>query len=114
VSEPSESTAALGEELRSIVDHAEALLDAISDEGDAKLSSLRGRVSESIETARARVDEMQSDAERAGDKLAAVVSRWIEENPWTAVAIGAGAGLAIGLLLANRRRKTPNDDVPPQ
>lgn len=109
MNETSENTAAFGEELRSIVDHAEALLDAISDEGDPKLSSLRERVSASIETARAHVDEMEGDAERASEKAAAVIARWIEENPWTAVAIGAGAGLAIGLLLAARRRRAPDD-----
>ena len=111
MSQTSENTAALGEELRSIVDHAEALLEAISDEGDPKLSSLRERVAESIESARAHVEEMQSDAERASEGAAAVVARWIEENPWTAVAIGAGAGLAIGLLLARRLRKPPDADA---
>lgn len=111
MSQNSENTAALGEELRSIVDHAEALLDAISDEGDPKLSSLRERVAESIDAARTHVDEMQNDAERASEKAAAAFARWIEQNPWTAVAIGAGAGLAIGLLLASRRR-SPAADAP--
>ncbi len=109
MSQTSENTAALGEELRSIVDHAEALLEAISDEGDPKLSSLRERVSASIETAREHLDEMQSDAERASEKAAAAFGRWIEDNPWTAVAIGAGIGLAIGMVLAARRRGAPDD-----
>ena len=109
MSETSESAAALGEELRNIVDHAEALLEAISDEGDPKLSSLRERVSASIETARMHLDEMQVDAERASEKAVEALARWIEANPWTAVAIGAGAGLAIGLLLAGRRRRAPDD-----
>lgn len=111
MSETSENTAALGEELRSIVDHAEALLEAISDEGDPKLGSLRERVSESIDTARAHLDEMQNETERATEKAAVALARWIEENPWTAVAIGAGAGLAIGLLLASRLRRAPDDDA---
>lgn len=110
MSETSENTAALGEELRSIVDHAEALLEALSDEGEPKLSSLRARVSASIETARAHLDEMQSDTERVTEKAAAAFGRWIEANPWTAVAIGAGAGLAIGVLLASRRRSAPRAD----
>lgn len=110
MSQTSENAAALGEELRNIVDHAEALLEAISDEGDPKLSSLRGRVSASIETARTHLDEMQIDAERASEKAAAAIARWIDENPWTAVAISAGAGLAIGMVLAARGRRPPDSE----
>ncbi len=112
MSQTSEDAAALGEELRHIVDHAEALLGALSDEGDPRLSSLRARVSESIETARSHLDDLQRDAERATDKAAAALERWIEENPWTAVAIGAGVGLAIGFLLAGRRRSPAPNAAP--
>ncbi|MGH8218309.1 MAG: DUF883 family protein [Steroidobacteraceae bacterium] len=108
MSQTSENAAALGEELRNIVDHAEALLEAISDEGDPTLSSLRGRVSASIETARTHLDEMQSDAQRTSEKAAAALARWVDENPWMAVAIGAGAGLAIGMWLTSRRRRSPD------
>ena len=109
MNQSSENVAALGEELRNIIDHAAALLGAISDEGDPKLSALRERVSASIDTARVHLDEMQLDAERASEKLAEALARWIEANPWTAVAIGAGAGIAIGLLLASRRSRAPAD-----
>lgn len=109
MSPTSENIAALGEELRNIIDHAAALLEAISDEGDPKLSALRERVSASIETARSHLDDMQTDAERASERAAEAVAGWIEANPWAAVAIGAGAGLAIGLLLAPRRRRAPDD-----
>jgi len=110
VNQSSENAAAFGDELRNIIDHAAALLGAISDEGDPKLSSLRERVSAGIDTARVHLDEMQVDAERASEKAAEALSRWIEANPWTAVAIGAGAGIAIGLLLAARRSRTPDGE----
>jgi len=112
VSQTSDNVAALGEALRNIVDHAEALLGALSDEGNPDLGSLRERVSRSIETARAHLDEMQSDAERASEKAVAAFEQWIVDNPWTAVAIGAGVGLAIGVLLAARRR--PAGDAAPR
>ena len=110
MNQSSENAAAFGDELRNIIDHAAALLGAISDEGDPKLSSLRERVSAGIDTARVHLDEMQVDAERASEKAAEALSRWIEANPWTAVAIGAGAGIAIGLLLAARRSRTPDGE----
>lgn len=110
MSQTSEDTSALAEELRNIVDHAEALLGALADDGDPKLASLRERVSSGIETARTHLDEMQEAAERPAEKAAAALDRWIGENPWKAVAVGAGIGLAIGVLLAaRRRRRAPAD-----
>ncbi len=109
-----ENSAALGEELRNIVDHAETLLDALADDGDAQLDSLRRRVSESIQSARARLDAMASDANLASERAAAAVERWMKDNPWTVVAIGASIGLVAGVLLASRRRHAPPAHPQPQ
>jgi ElaB/YqjD/DUF883 family membrane-anchored ribosome-binding protein len=92
----------LDEELRNVVDHAEALLAALSGDGDARLDHLRERVSDSIDTARARLADLDRDGERPSERAAAAFEGWIHENPWTAVAIGAGLGIAIGLLLSRR------------
>ncbi len=104
MSETTENTAALGEELRTIVDHAEELLHALAEDGDASLDSLRDRVSASIESARARLRGMESDASRATERAAVAFERWARDNPWTVVAIGVGVGLVAGMLLADRRR----------
>ncbi len=106
-------TTALGEELRNVVDHAEALLDALSDDGDARLAALYDRVSDSIDTARARLAEIGADADRPSKRAAAAVERWMMENPWTAVAIGAGVGVLIGMLLSRRRAPAPRDAAGP-
>jgi ElaB/YqjD/DUF883 family membrane-anchored ribosome-binding protein len=110
------SSTALGAELRNIVDHAEALLAALPGEDDARLESLRARVFDSIGTARERLAEMDSDADRPTERAAAAFERWITENPWTAVAIGASVGLAIGVLLSRRHRpasRAPRDASSP-
>ncbi len=95
-------TATIGDDLRNVVDHAAALLDALDDGGDARLSGLRERVAGSIDTARARLEEMASDAQRPTERAVAAFEHWINDNPWTAVAIGAGIGLVIGVLLSRR------------
>jgi ElaB/YqjD/DUF883 family membrane-anchored ribosome-binding protein len=100
---------ALGEELRNVVDHAEALLEALADDSDAGLSALYERVSDSIDTARARLAEINSDAGRPSERAAAALERWMMENPWTAVAIGAGVGVLIGALLSRRPAPAPRD-----
>ncbi len=106
MSQTTENSAALDEELRNIVDHAEALLEALADDGDGRLDPLRRRVSDSIQSARARLDAMASDANRMSERAAAAVERWMRDNPWTVVAIGAGIGLVAGVLLASRRRRS--------
>jgi ElaB/YqjD/DUF883 family membrane-anchored ribosome-binding protein len=107
-------SAALEEELRNIIDHAEALLGALADEGDAKLDQLRERVCASIDAARSRLDELSADARRASARAADVYESWMRENPWTVIAVSAAVGLLAGWLLASRRRdREPSADSSP-
>jgi ElaB/YqjD/DUF883 family membrane-anchored ribosome-binding protein len=109
-------SAALDEELRNIVDHAEALLEALADEGDAKLAQLRERVSASIDAAKSRLDDLAGDAGHSRERAAAAAAceSWMRENPWTLIAIGAGVGLAAGWLVASRgRRRATSADTSP-
>lgn len=104
-------SAALDEELRSIVEHAEALLEALADEGDAKLARLRERVAGSIDAAKARLDDLAADSERARERAADALERFLTENPWTLAALAAGLGLVAGWWLASdgRERADPTD-----
>jgi ElaB/YqjD/DUF883 family membrane-anchored ribosome-binding protein len=89
------SGAALADELRAVVSQAEELLRAVGDDGDAAVAALRERVLASIETARARLGDLEQHA--------AAADTYVRQNPWTAVAIGAGIGLLAGALLIARR-----------
>jgi ElaB/YqjD/DUF883 family membrane-anchored ribosome-binding protein len=100
-----ESSAALAEELRNVVNQAEALLQAIGQDRDEALETLRERVHESIDTARARLAGLEEQATRATQRAAVAAESWVRENPWTAVAIGASLGLLIGALLTSRGRR---------
>ncbi len=99
-------SASLDDELRNVVDHAQTLLEALAGGGDAELSRLCERVAASIDSAKARLEDLATDAERASERAADTVERWIREHPFTAVAIGAGAGLVAGWLLSSRRGRT--------
>jgi len=104
IQQTAENGPEIAEELRNVVDHAEALLSALGDGGDAALAALRERVYASIDAARSRLTDLEEQAERAGSRLGAVAGEWIEENPWAAVAIGAGVGFVVGVMLARRGR----------
>jgi ElaB/YqjD/DUF883 family membrane-anchored ribosome-binding protein len=108
-----ESSAALANELRNVVSQAEALLEAISQDRDEALGALRERVHESIDTAKARLEDLEQQAAQATQRVAVAAETWVRDNPWTAVAIAASAGLLIGALLVGSGRRTPNANQGP-
>jgi ElaB/YqjD/DUF883 family membrane-anchored ribosome-binding protein len=107
VEQMTDSSTILAEELRQIVNQAEALLNAIGDDGDASLAGLRSRVNESIDAARSRLADIEEQANRASPRAARAAEEWVRENPWVAVAIAAGLGLVIGTILARRSPSPP-------
>jgi ElaB/YqjD/DUF883 family membrane-anchored ribosome-binding protein len=70
-------------ELRAVSREAEALLQATADQTGAKVEELRERAKDALEAARGIDDQ-------------------VRKNPWAAVAIAAGVGLVIGLLLSRK------------
>jgi ElaB/YqjD/DUF883 family membrane-anchored ribosome-binding protein len=38
----------------------------------------------------------------AGKKMAASTNHYVHENPWRAIATGAGVGLLLGVILGRR------------
>jgi len=101
------SSAAVAEELRNVVSEAEAFLGALSEADSAELERLRDRVHDSIDAAKMRLADIETDAARSSTRVSSAIESWVADNPWTAVAIGAGVGLALGVLLARAARNAP-------
>jgi ElaB/YqjD/DUF883 family membrane-anchored ribosome-binding protein len=70
-------------QLRAVAREAEELLQATADQTGERVEQLRERAQASLAAAR------EIDAQ-------------IRKNPWAAVAIAAGVGLLLGLLLARK------------
>lgn len=104
-----ESSSALANELRNVVNQAEALLNAIGQDKDEALDALRGRVYESLDTAKARLADIEGQASRAARRAAVTAESWVRDNPWTAVAIGASIGLVLGALITSRSGSTSDN-----
>ena len=87
--------AKLAEELRSLVNDAEALLRAttgadgaeIDERAEATLRELRGRLSALEEQLTARARD---------------VDTYVRHNPWQAVAVVGGLSLLLGLMMGRR------------
>ena len=79
------------QELRDVVFAAEELLGATAAEGGERIDEIRARAEEVLREARARL-------EGTGDALEQQVRR----HPFAALAIAAGVGVVLGLLLSRK------------
>jgi ElaB/YqjD/DUF883 family membrane-anchored ribosome-binding protein len=73
-----------------------ALLDALNEEGVEATNALRERIAASIDALEPRLEEWRESAAEAGGYVREVV----EDHPWSAVATGAVAGMAVGCVAA--------------
>ena len=79
------------DDLRAVVEDAEALLRATADQGGAKVEEVRARTEERLRAARERLEGV---GRQLDDR--------VRESPWTAVGVAAGIGLVVGILLGRK------------
>jgi ElaB/YqjD/DUF883 family membrane-anchored ribosome-binding protein len=90
-----EQSAMLANELRNVVDGAEALLHALSEDKNEAAGEVRQRVRASIDLAKARLSELERQAVSMAQQASVTTQAYVRENPWTV----AGGALATGLML---------------
>lgn len=92
----------LMQDMRAVVVDAEDLLKATAGQTGERIEKIRTRAEESLRSARVRLQQA-GDSVKAGARDAALnVNDQVHKNPWTAVGVAAGVGLAVGLLIARR------------
>jgi ElaB/YqjD/DUF883 family membrane-anchored ribosome-binding protein len=96
-----EQSAALAEELRTVLRQAEKLLVALSEDKDAALVELRERVSVALGAAKERLADFEVKAREWQETAGAAADDFVRENPWTVVSIAAALGLVLGAWLAS-------------
>ncbi len=85
----------LADELRSLVNEAEALLRAGIANGGAELQD---RAQDAVRDIKDRLAGLEQQLnERARE-----VDGYVRDNPWQAVAIAGGVALLLGLIMARR------------
>jgi ElaB/YqjD/DUF883 family membrane-anchored ribosome-binding protein len=90
-----EQSAVLADELRKVVEQAEALLEALAEDKNEVTGALRQRVRTSLDTARSRLSEMEDRGAAMAQRASLTTQAYVRENPWTV----AGGALATGLVL---------------
>jgi ElaB/YqjD/DUF883 family membrane-anchored ribosome-binding protein len=93
------TTDKLMQELKAVVGDTEELLKATSSQGGDQIARIRTRAEESLRTARARMKDITQAAEAQALEAAREVDKQVHDNPWTAIGVAAGLGLAVGLML---------------
>jgi len=96
------STEQLKDDLRNLSQTVEELIHATADDSRGNIAELRQR-------AQQRLQETRERLEARGEKLYAnareqmdATDRYVHDNPWTSIGIGAASGVVLGLLLGRR------------
>jgi ElaB/YqjD/DUF883 family membrane-anchored ribosome-binding protein len=93
----------LANDFQDVVTDAQELLETMGTEGGAKVIEMKKRVQASIDAARKQIGELQVSVREGARAAVKTTDEYVHDNPWTAIGIGAGVGLLVGFLIAQRR-----------
>jgi ElaB/YqjD/DUF883 family membrane-anchored ribosome-binding protein len=89
-------------EFRALVDSMEDVLSAAAGDSGEKLTELKGKAEASLRKAKATLGNMERRAVAKTRKIASGSDGYVHENPWMAIAIGAGIGFLLGVLIGRK------------
>jgi ElaB/YqjD/DUF883 family membrane-anchored ribosome-binding protein len=72
---------------------------------------MRARVSATLRDARTRLSGRAEQARNIANSTMSQADRFVHENPWRAVAIGAGIGVVVAMMMSSRRRRSESAGV---
>ena len=91
----------LKSDLRLLASDAEQLLRATASHTGRRITEARARTLESLAGVKARAGELTDDTVANARAAGRATDEYVHANPWRVVAIGAAAGLGLGLLLGH-------------
>jgi len=89
-------------DLRVVVTDAEELLRLTADDLGESTVGLRERLTERLQHARASLLDLQASSTDKAKTAGRAADDYVHDHPWKSVAIGAGIGLVVGLLIGRR------------
>jgi ElaB/YqjD/DUF883 family membrane-anchored ribosome-binding protein len=92
----------LAEDFRTVLNDAEELLrHAARDAGDG-YNEARDRLEQSLKVARNELESAEQALVDGARRAGRATDSYVHDHPWESIAIGAGIGLVLGLLIARR------------
>lgn len=95
-------TSGVAHEFHSFVADMEDLIKSTTNLTGEELSRAKAKLNQRIAAAKVSVEEMGESIANRARKTAESTNTYVHEQPWTAVGVGAAAGLIVGYLLARR------------
>ncbi|WIX34302.1 DUF883 family protein [Salinicola sp. JS01] len=96
------STAQLKEDLRHLSQTVEELIHATADDSRSNIAELRERAQQRLQDTRERLEARGEALYDSAREQIDATDRYVRDNPWTSIGIGAAAGVVLGLLLGRR------------
>ncbi|MCK2183619.1 DUF883 family protein [Halomonas getboli] len=101
-----ESTEQLKEDLQHLSQTVEELVNATADDSRHNIKELRERAEKRLSETRARLEargeRAYRDARESVTQQADACDRYVRDNPWTSIGIGAAVGVVVGMLIGRR------------
>lgn len=89
-------------DLRTVVADAEQLLKMTANEVGEGAAGLRERLQERLAQSKDSLLSLQEMATDRAKAVGRVADDYVHDHPWQSVAIGAGIGVIVGLLIGRR------------
>lgn len=89
-------------DMKSLIRDAQELFREATTSTGVKAEELRDRGLSLLDAAMDKVQDMQATVVETGREVAGSADDYVRENPWKAVAVSAGVGLLVGLLIARK------------
>lgn len=89
-------------DMKSLVRDAQDLFREATSATGEKADALRSKGLTLLDAALAKAQDVQAVALDTGKELASTADDYVQENPWRAVALSAGVGLLVGLLIGRK------------
>jgi len=97
-----EHKAKLMHDLNLVVEDAQILLRMTADQVGEEAQAVHERVTQRLGKAKEELKALQDSALQSAKAAAHATDHFVHQNPWQSVAIAAGAGLLLGVLISRR------------
>lgn len=98
------ATYATQSDMKALVRDAQSMLHAAANLTGEKADELRNRGMEMLDRALGKASVMQGQAVERSKELAHSADVYVKDNPWRTMAVAAGVGILLGVLLSRESK----------
>ncbi|HEY0883794.1 MAG TPA: DUF883 family protein [Ramlibacter sp.] len=97
-----EGTSQLADDFRAVVSDAEQLLRSAANQAGEGYAEARERLEASLQAARQQLDTLEHQMIDGARRAGRATDGYVRDHPWESIAVGAGIGVLVGLLIGRR------------